>query len=507
MNRRQIADSIQRVGNRYPEYIYELSHIRIYKEVPGMVAQAGGPIGVDEWWRLYWDPDVEVTGKDEELRMDTFILHELGHLNGNDAERCRELAEGTSIVVRMIGKSPKDEAGPVNQFGWNMTCDARINAELRKLAWTKTEGLVFPESLKSEWDDRGGHFPIKPPEWYYTELRESADPNGGSGGMPIPASAKQQKEGKGQPGPSGNGGGEQGNQPGQGGGGVSDKSDTQGQGEQKSPEGSGGDQQDEQHKSCGSIAHGQKHLWEGAPDEDCLTKEEQQDVIDATERRVAQKLVEGDRNKQSGSGIGTEALFPMLCDKERITEHYNHALWIDTIQQLLYRHLEQSKRTWKQPHRRIPGLPGRRRFPKQAVLVCDISGSINELSVVRTFEVLDRLFGRGFDIRIVACDTQAHTVLDRKARYSGGGTDMGQGVRFAAQKFPHASLIIVVTDGGTPWPEENPASCPVVVLSWKREGPDWAMNIPMPGLTKDYPVKPPWERTFPTGQKHHASAL
>lgn len=479
MNRKQIAESIQRVGKRYPEYLYELSHIRIYKEVEGMVQQAGGPIGVDEWWRLYWDPDVEVTDDD---RMDTFILHELGHLNGNDAERCRELSEGRSIVLRMMGKNPEKEAGPVNQFVWNMSADARINAELRKLTWTKTDGLVFPETLKPEWNDQHGQAHIQPPEWYYTELRAGADPNGDGNGIPIPAAAGQ----KGKPSSGGGTGqGQQGDQDQQQGGGGKDDPDENQQGDQHG------------HASCGSIAHGEKHPWEDGYDEDCLTKEEQKAVIEATEKRVAQKLMEGDKRQAQGLNAGTEAAFPVLCDRAKVTEHYNHAYWIDTIQSLLYKHLEQAKRTWKTPHRRIDGLPGRRRFPKQAVLVCDISGSINELSVVRTFEVLDRLFGRGFDIRIVACDTRAHTVSDRKARYSGGGTDMGEGVRYAAEKFPHASIIIVVTDGGTGWPEENPANCPVAVLSWHTIGPWWAENVPMPGLTSDYPVKPPWERTPP----------
>ena len=43
-----------------------------------------------------------------------------------------------------------------------------------------------------------------------------------------------------------------------------------------------------------------------------------------------------------------------------------------------------------------------------------------------------------------------------------GGTDMGAGVAFAATLRPRPTVIVVVTDGYTPWPDVKPR-VPVVV--------------------------------------------
>lgn len=466
MDRRQIEDAIAAVADRYWEYSYVLSKIRVYKEVPGL-----GTVGVDQWWRLYWDPECKVTRK----QMETLVLHELGHLLGEDGPRAHELADGESFALSMTGINARKEAGPVDQLVWNMCCDARINEPIRHLDWTDFpkamtdeqkkalkaakkakmpvgDGGVYPETLDPAWATATGH-PVMPPEWYYVKLREKYGGQGGDG----------DQEG-GQPGD------------GQGGGGM---------GGQINPSG-----------SCGGVATGKQEDWEDAKDEDCMSESEQRQAIDETEQRIAEKVRGeeggGGRSRAHGSGIGTEANFPMLLDPQKVTEKVNHQKWLATMQSIIYKHLEQARRTFEHPHRRVEGLPGRRRYPRQAVVVCDISGSINELSVQRTFEVLDRLWGKNFDLQVIVCDTEAHVVTDRSARYSGGGTNMGAGLVMAHQKFPHAGVVMVVTDGHTPWPDEKPNNCEVVVLSWGPKGPEWATNVPMPGLTGDELGEPNW---------------
>lgn len=489
MNKRQLERAIEAVADEWWEYHYECSLMRVYKAVPGL-----GTIGCDEWWRIYYDPECKVT--DEEAFW--LIVHELGHLNGEDAARARELEAGESFALAMMGKNPTKEAGPISPLVWNMCCDARINAPIRDLGGklpqamtdeqkkllvelkkkkiaVPADGGVFPETLNPAWAGRE----IMPPEVYYVELRDEARARGdsvpGEGGIGIPDNQSG----------GGGGGGQPGDQQGSGQGSGDADGNGQSNGQGTNPGG-----------SCGSVATGKREPWEDAPDEDCPSETERQAAIEETEKRVAERITDPQkaraRDRAKGTGIGSQHNFPMLIDPDKAAAKVNHAEWIAKMQQIIYEHLEHARRTWEQPHRRVDGLPGRKRHPKQAVIVCDISGSINELSVQRTFEVLDRLWGRGFDLQVIACDTQATHVTDRKAVYSGGGTALGAGLTMAAQKFPHAGVVIVVTDGHTHWPDVKPNKGTVAVMSWGAKGPAWAKNVAMPGLTEHELVRPVW---------------
>ncbi len=45
----------------------------------------------------------------------------------------------------------------------------------------------------------------------------------------------------------------------------------------------------------------------------------------------------------------------------------------------------------------------------------------------------------------------------------GGGTDMGSGIYAAAALRPRPSVVIVLTDGFTPWPEAPPPAVRIIV--------------------------------------------
>jgi Mg-chelatase subunit ChlD len=61
----------------------------------------------------------------------------------------------------------------------------------------------------------------------------------------------------------------------------------------------------------------------------------------------------------------------------------------------------------------------------------------------------------------------------------GGGTDMGAGLAAAVELAPRPDLIIVLTDGRTPWPARAPDRAKVVVGLLDPAGsvPGWARSV------------------------------
>ena len=60
----------------------------------------------------------------------------------------------------------------------------------------------------------------------------------------------------------------------------------------------------------------------------------------------------------------------------------------------------------------------------------------------------------------------------------GGGTDMGVGIRAAARLRPRPQVVVVLTDGGTPWPASPPPGISVVVGLIGRHNRDVRGSVP-----------------------------
>jgi predicted metal-dependent peptidase len=133
--------------------------------------------------------------------------------------------------------------------------------------------------------------------------------------------------------------------------------------------------------------------------------------------------------------------------------------------------------TYRRPSRRAGSVPKvilpamHRPIPNVAV-VCDTSGSMHEQLLARALAEVEGLLARGglrqAQIRVLAVDTNVHAVR-RVSRASqvelagGGGTDMGAGIAAAAALRPRPSVIVVLTDGFTPWPDKPPKGVRIVV--------------------------------------------
>jgi predicted metal-dependent peptidase len=90
---------------------------------------------------------------------------------------------------------------------------------------------------------------------------------------------------------------------------------------------------------------------------------------------------------------------------------------------------------------------------------------------------------RGNGVRVLACDTAVHSARRiTSSRHielvGGGGTDMGAGIEAAARGRPRPDLIVVLTDGYTPWPPQAPRGIKVIVgLLDGGTAPRWARTV------------------------------
>lgn len=149
--------------------------------------------------------------------------------------------------------------------------------------------------------------------------------------------------------------------------------------------------------------------------------------------------------------------------------------------------------TYRRPSRRAAALPDvvlpslRQPLP-QVAMVLDTSGSMSDGMLAQALGEVGgvlRSLGLGRrNLRVICCDAQAYQhqrVLDaREVRLlGGGGTDMGAGLAAAAGLRPRPDLVVVLTDGHTPWPSRPPDGTRVVVGLMDQAGhaPDWATTV------------------------------
>lgn len=124
----------------------------------------------------------------------------------------------------------------------------------------------------------------------------------------------------------------------------------------------------------------------------------------------------------------------------------------------------------------------------EVALVIDTSGSITPAILTgflaEVTAIITRASGPSRRLRVICCDLHAHPVQTvRRAEdielFGGGGTDMREGIGAALALRPRPDLILVLTDGQTPWPDHRP---PVpVVIGLVEPGPGHHAEAPPPG--------------------------
>ena len=224
------------------------------------------------------------------------------------------------------------------------------------------------------------------------------------------------------------------------------------------------------HSDCGGVTGGSARGYE-IPKSDMdnpSIKNDQQDVI---RDRVAQDVIKHAREKGVGSVPGellrwaNELLNPQIDWKRELAGMMRSSL--ATV-------LGRKDYTYARPSRRQSSmaihdpefiLPSMRKpAPPTIAIIIDTSGSVQDKEITEFLSEVDGIAsanGIAQGITVIPCDSQVGAVQKIRSisgiadikLSGGGGTDLRVGIAAAESLKPQPKIVIVLTDGYTPWPE------------------------------------------------------
>ena len=241
---------------------------------------------------------------------------------------------------------------------------------------------------------------------------------------------------------------------------------------------------------CGSSADGLPRPYELPLDSDLPSVGTVQ--ADEVRRRVAIEFRRHvtDRGTQPGEALRWAAavLEPVVPWQQVLTAAVRRAAgWANGTTDYTYRRLSR-----RQLASHDVVLPGTCRPLPTVAIVVDTSSSVDDGMLGQALgEVDGAIAGLGVpgeQVTVLACDAAVSTVQTvRRARDlrlgGGGGTDMRVGIDRAVRGRRRPDVVVVVTDGYTPWPHRPPPGVALVVALLHRRGthppsaPSWARVV------------------------------
>lgn len=378
-------------------------------EMPNMSKVACGPIGVDKWWRLYYDP--ELLAKTPIPQLAAILYHEVNHLLRQHHERFEhETKQGNAQLANIAG-------------------DCEINDDISqdpKQPMYLPEWVVMPKSF--------GLPNALLAEDYFERLKKDAKKITIKIGVASGNCGSCATGNDGEP------------------------------GEQGKPN----DGSDGAAKTAKGISAGEGELIKRAVAEDIETYAKQsRGTVPAGLARWADVL-----------------LHPKIDWRKELSASIRHSL-TDIKGQVDYSYRKPSRRQSALPEFVLPSM--RQPVPHVAVVV-DTSGSISQEMLTTACSEIQGILKAvgGNHIGFVSVDAEVNfsgnvrSVSKVKAKLrGGGGTDMRLGINAAREQRPRPHLIILLTDGYTPWPDQPlvGSRLTVVLTSGNQEIPKWAKKI------------------------------
>jgi len=246
----------------------------------------------------------------------------------------------------------------------------------------------------------------------------------------------------------------------------------------------GGDRQ----WDCGSGCDGVDRPWDGKGEGSGLNDRDREFLRLGVASEMQRSEAQEPGSVPAGWVRWAEGVLPSRVDWRRVLAAEVQAGVVRVAGMVDYSYRKPSRRSASTPSVIMPTLV--RPIPDVAI-VCDTSGSMSGDLLGRVLAevegLLQRVGLRGTNVRVLSCDAQVHSVK-RVSRASqiellgGGGTDMGEGITQALALKPRPSIVVVLTDGFTPWPTEAPRRAKVIVglIEGSPGMPSWMHRIPPP---------------------------
>lgn len=396
---------------------------------------------VDRTLRVRFSPKAEDLPREE---LQGLLMHELWHpFTGMvpGEERWEAMAKAASAH----GLKGRSAHGLVNAAS-----DLAINSALRRMGLALPKGALFPERFGLPEGLTGEEYLLE-----FLKVAERVMERSGGG--------EERGEGR-----SRNGGASSHEKGEEGGRGTSpEKAEGSGRGE-------GGGQDSLEDLVRGILAS------EEAMDEAVAAPEgEGGPLLEAIRREVAQRILEA--AKQRGDVPGDLIRFAEAALTPKVP-------WETLLRALVSQALAPVRgpvhRTYAVLHRRTPFLgailPGGRDGLPRIALVVDTSGSMGDRELEQALAEVRRILALVGTLTVYSVDAAVQavqTVRDvRQVRLKGGGgTDMRVGIEEALKGRP--DLIVVYTDGHTPWPKRPPPVPVVAACTTDQRTPPWAKRV------------------------------
>ncbi len=217
---------------------------------------------------------------------------------------------------------------------------------------------------------------------------------------------------------------------------------------------------DGEENDCGSGAHGDAATWEPPPPSSAADRGVTEDQQQLIRRNVAAEVARSDAEvSDSLRRWAVEQISPTVDWRAELAASIRRAVSV-TAGAVDY--------TYRRPSRRSGAagdvvLPSLMRPTVEVAVICDTSGSVSDEllgSAMAEVDGLLRAVGTR-NVSVLAVDDAVRTVT-RASRgrdvvlLGGGGTDMTVGIQAAMDLRPSPSVLVVLTDGYTPWPAEPP---------------------------------------------------
>ncbi|HWD08944.1 MAG TPA: VWA-like domain-containing protein [Actinomycetota bacterium] len=236
---------------------------------------------------------------------------------------------------------------------------------------------------------------------------------------------------------------------------------------------------------CGSGSDGQRRGWEGSGG---IPNRQVEGIRTAVAAEIQQQDGQQPGSVPAGWLRWAEAILPSRVDWRKLLAAEVRSAVAAVAGCVDY--------TYRRPSRRARAsgrviLPSLIRPVPEVAIVCDTSASMHDRLLARALAEVEAVLTRaglpGRSVRVLSVDAcvQAVNRVSKAGQVQlagGGGTNMGAGIEAAAALKPRPSVVIVLTDGYTPWPEQPPPGVRVVVGLLAQGGellraPSWARVV------------------------------